>query len=55
MIARIKLLWKSYPVCSDVNEKYDIRQAWFSSSRQEMRLRKAACVTEENFVAFQRK
>ena len=31
MIARIKLLWKSYLVCSDVNEKYGIRQASITS------------------------
>ena len=24
MITRIRLLWKSYLVCSDVNERYDI-------------------------------
>ena len=27
MIARIRLLSKSYVVCSDINERYDIRQA----------------------------
>ena len=26
MIPRIKLLWKSYLVCNDINERYDIRQ-----------------------------
>ena len=31
MIARIKLLWKSYLVCSDINERFDIRQASFTS------------------------
>ena len=31
MITRIKLLWKSYLVCSDINERYDIRQASFTS------------------------
>ena len=32
MVARIKLLWKSYLFCSDVNKKYDIRQASFTSA-----------------------
>ena len=27
MIARVKLLWSSHLVCSDINEMYDIRQA----------------------------
>ena len=27
MIATIRLLWKSYLVCSDIIERYDIRQA----------------------------
>ena len=31
MITRNKLLWKSYLVCSDINERYDIRQASFTS------------------------
>ena len=31
MIARIKLLWKFYLVCYDINERYDIRQTSFSS------------------------
>ena len=31
MIARIKLLWKSYLVCYDINKKYGIRQASFIS------------------------
>ena len=31
MITRIRLLWKSYLVCSDINERYDIRQASFTS------------------------
>ena len=31
MIARIELVCKSYLVCSDINERYDIRQASFSS------------------------
>ena len=31
MITRIKLLWKSYSVCSDIDEKYDIRKASFTS------------------------
>ena len=31
MVARIKLLWKSYLACSDINERYDIRQASFPS------------------------
>ena len=30
MITRIKLIWKSYLVCSDINERYDIRQASFT-------------------------
>ena len=29
-IARSKLLWKSYLVCSDINERCDIRQAFFA-------------------------
>ena len=31
MMKRIKLLWKSYLVCSDINERYDTRQASFIS------------------------
>ena len=31
MIARIKLLSKSYLDCSDIDERYDIRQASFNS------------------------
>ena len=31
MIARIKVLWKSYLVCPDMNERYDIRKASFTS------------------------
>ena len=31
MIARIKLLWNSHLVCSDINGRYDIRQASFTS------------------------
>ena len=31
MITRIKLLWKSYSVCSDINEWYEIRQGSFTS------------------------
>ena len=31
MITRIKLLWKSYLVCSDIKDRYDIRQASFTS------------------------
>ena len=31
MIAMINLLWKSYLVCSDINERYDIRKASFTS------------------------
>ena len=31
MITRIKLLCKSYLVCSDINERYDIRRASFTS------------------------
>ena len=31
MIARIELLWKSNLVCSDINERYGIRQASFTS------------------------
>ena len=31
MLARIKLLWKSYLVCADINERYDIRPALFTS------------------------
>ena len=31
MIARIKILWKYSLVCSDINERYDIRQASFIS------------------------
>ena len=30
LITRIKLLWKSYLVCSDINERYHIRQASFT-------------------------
>ena len=30
MITRIELFWKSYLVCSDINERYDIRQASFT-------------------------
>ena len=30
MIARIKLLWKPYLVCSHINERYDIRPASFT-------------------------
>ena len=31
MITRIELLWKSYLVCSDIHERYDIREASFTS------------------------
>ena len=31
MITKIYLLWKPYLVCSDIKERYDIRQASFTS------------------------
>ena len=31
MIAKIKLLWKSFLDCSDINERYDIRETSFTS------------------------
>ena len=32
MIAKIKLLWKSYLVCCDINKRYDIREPALSRS-----------------------
>ena len=45
MIARIKLLWKSYLVCSDINERDDIRKASFIS------VFRAFCITSNLWVS----
>ena len=38
VITRNKLFWKSYLVCSDINERYDIRQASFTSVLEVFRI-----------------